>query len=888
MYSRQCLFSIALVLLVTTRIHGQMRPIKIGAIFHKGEEYLQSVFSKAISDTKNENHESVFELVAVTKYIEGRTDSFMTAIAACKLLEEGVAAIFGPSSRYTSGIVASIAARFDIPHIEYVWRESEGKENQKKSSSMTINIFPASEQVSQAIADIIDSMNWQKFAAIYETDEGLSRLQKTLILKGDNNDPIIHTAWKLEKGPDYRSMLREIRYLSVRNIIIDVKPENIMKVLYQAKEVSLLEDYSDFIITYLESSILPISDILSGTFKITGLSIRENDDIKGIDSLDSAILYDAVFLLHTALETLNARNIENEVDMSIDSIPLSCTNSTRKYQVGSNITSIMREISKRGKITGIMYIDEYGRRRDFNVKILNFRQSNKDIQILGYWDTFKGLHISHIRKKEDIYLYKRFMEEKIFKISVRESKPYIMEVIDGSTRGVLIGQKRYEGYCIDLINKIEKFLHFKGVVFEIVADNKQGNYDPQTKTWNGLISSILNHEADLAISDLMMTSHRKTVVDFSVPFMSTGTSIVFSKPEKQTSPFFPVLVPFSKEVWLYMAIASFLVSIMLFLQARMTSEWKNPHHLRNADSEENNFNLKNSFYFTISSFMQGGSNILLKTSSMRMLASIWWLFTLIMYSFYTAYLTAVFLTADKIGIPIKGIEDLARQTKIKYGALEGGETATFFKNSNHSTYKQMWAVMVNSRPSVFASSYEEGIDRVIKSKRRYAFLMESGAIEYYTARKCDIIKIGNVIGNRGYAIVMPRNSPYRIYIDHAILTLIENGVMEDLKKKWWQERGLCNQDEIKVDELGMTGLGGVFFVLICGCSASFFIVICEFLWNVHKVAETEKITLWKVLVAELKFTVNIFAIRKPVKIIKRSNSNISSKEDGLHRAASTA
>jgi len=31
------------------------------------------------------------------------------------------------------------------------------------------------------------------------------------------------------------------------------------------------------------------------------------------------------------------------------------------------------QISKKGKITGIMYIDKYGRRRDFNVKILNFR-----------------------------------------------------------------------------------------------------------------------------------------------------------------------------------------------------------------------------------------------------------------------------------------------------------------------------------------------------------------------------------------------------------------------------------------------------------------------------------------------------------------------------------
>jgi len=43
---------------------------------------------------------------------------------------------------------------------------------------------------------------------------------------------------------------------------------------------------------------------------------------------------------------------------------------------------------------------------------------------------------------------------------------------------------------------------------------------------------------------------------------------------------------------------------------------------------------------------------------------------------------------------------------------------------------------------------------------------------------------------------------------------------------------------------------------------------------------------WEVLVAELKFAVNIFAITKPVKIVKSSNSNINFRE-GLDRAVST-
>lgn len=63
-----------------------------------------------------------------------------------------------------------------------------------------------------------------------------------------------------------------------------------------------------------------------------------------------------------------------------------------------------------------------------------------------------------------------------------------------------------------------------------------------------------------------------------------------------------------------------------------------------------------------------------------MLTSMWWFFTLIMISSYTANLAA-FLTVDKMDTPIKNVEDLAKQTKIKYGTMKDGSTYTFFKLS---------------------------------------------------------------------------------------------------------------------------------------------------------------------------------------------------------------
>lgn len=78
-------------------------------------------------------------------------------------------------------------------------------------------------------------------------------------------------------------------------------------------------------------------------------------------------------------------------------------------------------------------------------------------------------------------------------------------------------------------------------------------------------------------------------------------------------------------------------------------------------------------YFTIYSFI-------FRAVSTRMVAGMWWFFTLIMISSYTANLAA-FLTVERMDSPIESAEDLAKQTKIKYGALRGGSTAAFFRVS---------------------------------------------------------------------------------------------------------------------------------------------------------------------------------------------------------------
>ena len=73
-----------------------------------------------------------------------------------------------------------------------------------------------------------------------------------------------------------------------------------------------------------------------------------------------------------------------------------------------------------------------------------------------------------------------------------------------------------------------------------------------------------------------------------------------------------------------------------------------------------------------------GSELMPKALSTRIVGGIWWFFTLIIISSYTANLAA-FLTVERMESPIDSADDLAKQTKILYGVVEDGATMTFFK-----------------------------------------------------------------------------------------------------------------------------------------------------------------------------------------------------------------
>lgn len=467
-------------------------------------------------------------------------------------------------------------------------------------------------------------------------------------------------------------------------------------------------------------------------------------------------------------------------------------------------------------------------------------------------------------------------------VTAKLSQPYFMLK---ETPNKLEGNDRFEGFAVDLIHELSKLVNFK-YIWREVADQKYGNkeeFKNGTVVWNGMIGEIVRGVADLALGDLTITAQREEAVDFTLPFMNTGISILFKKPTTKVTTLFSFLSPFSSDVWAYVLAAYCGISGILFLVGHISPyEWADPHPCRHALNEDdlvlkNQFSLLNSFWFTIGSLMQQGSDLTPRSMSTRTIAGIWYFFTLIMISSYTANLAA-FLTVEKVVYPIENVQDLSNQDEIKYGCVQSGTTCLFFKDSQIDTYKKIYDNIENMKTSV--SSNDAGQKRVGEGK--YAFFMESTTIEYIVERNCNLTQIGGLIDSKGYGLAFSKKSrlkrPYRTLLNEGILHLEETGILLALKNRWWKERrggGTCADDGKGggVTELSLANVGGVFVVLLGGLGISFLVAIAEFMWKARQ-SGFSRDNMCEGMMNDLKFAL---ACKNSTKPISKSHIQRSSK-----------
>ena len=70
----------------------------------------------------------------------------------------------------------------------------------------------------------------------------------------------------------------------------------------------------------------------------------------------------------------------------------------------------------------------------------------------------------------------------------------------------LEGNQRFRGYCIDLLEKVAKFVGFNYTI-KLVEDDKFGSFSDGK--WNGIVSELLDKKADLGLAGLTINLQRE-------------------------------------------------------------------------------------------------------------------------------------------------------------------------------------------------------------------------------------------------------------------------------------------------------------------------------------------------------------------------------------------
>ena len=250
--------------------------------------------------------------------------------------------------------------------------------------------------------------------------------------------------------------------------------------------------------------------------------------------------------------------------------------------------------------------------------------------------------------------------------------------------------------------------------------------------------------------------------------MTKGTSVVVKKPDRSVSPF-QFLSPLSKYVWITIFASFIVTSLVMFAVSRV-----------NCDRQSSYIhNLRDSFWYIWGTILRGNLTGSPQGVSSRIVSSVWWFFSLIVISIYTANLAA-FLTITNAYIPIESASDLPTQTMYNYGTVDGSQIESFFKHTNITYYQQMYMHMKITNGAI-VRRVDDGFRQVQNEK--YAFLWDSPVIRHETAKNCDIMEIGSPFDLKGYGIATQKNSPYTERLSWVILKLNDEGVLYRLEGK---------------------------------------------------------------------------------------------------------
>ncbi|XP_067670124.1 glutamate receptor-like [Haliotis asinina] len=345
----------------------------------------------------------------------------------------------------------------------------------------------------------------------------------------------------------------------------------------------------------------------------------------------------------------------------------------------------------------------------------------------------------------------------------------------------------FEGIIVDILDELARRCNFT-YNLDLVKDNTWGR-QRQDGTWTGMIGEVINHDADIAAAPLVILPSRSRVIRYTQPYLSSGIRILYTKPSDWlvTHSFFLLLQPFSLWMWVILAVILAVITALFTVIVRYSPYEKWSFILGTEDEEPlGERSLSSALFHTLSTLMWQRSRCLPRSSSGRILTSVWWLFSILVLVSFTSSLTALFLSHESsiYSVPFTSFEELVQQQDVSFGCVKNGHIASYLQTSQEPLAKRLWEQINKDDANLFQTT-ASGIAKVRKSRGDYALLMEGIAAEYTSgSQPCDLITLGQPLNDKGYAFACNLNSDICNILDNKLLELKEEDVLLRIKEKW--------------------------------------------------------------------------------------------------------
>nr|GMD58351.1 glutamate receptor 3.6-like isoform X2 [Ipomoea batatas] len=822
---------------VNSSVSSRPEVVNIGCILSFNS--LVGKVTKVAVEAAVEDVNSIPDVLGGTKLnltmLDSNSSGFLGILEAMRFMETETVAIIGPQSSGIAHVISNIANELQVPLLSFAATDPA-------LSSLQYPFFvrtsPNDLFQMAAIASMIDYYEWREVIAIYVDDDygrnGIAALADQLAMKR------CRISYKAPLKPeatidDMRDVLIQVALTESRILVVHTYPSEGLAIFSVAKYLGMIQGGYVWIATHWLSTVLDTNAQLSTdvvehhiqgalTLRIytpesrlkreffsrwSNLTKRlANNGTFGLSTL-GLYAYDTVWLLAHALDTFfkQGGNISFSKDPRL----------TSEEGGGLHLDSmsifdggkLLRDIILMTNVTGVTGLLKFTPDRNLYgpaFEVINVIGTGS--RKVGYWSNYSGLsvappeslysklpnHSSSEQQLHDVIWPGQLTDRPRGWVFPNNGRRLKIGVPNRASFHEFVGQESgadmFRGYCIEVFTTALNLLPY-AVPYKF-SPFGDGHTNPDNTE---LVRLITAGVYDAAIGDIVITTNRTKMVDFTQPFIESGL-VVVAPVKEWSSNAWAFLRPFTPAMWCITGIFFLVVgTVVWILEHRRNDEFRGPPRKQ----------FITILWFSFSTlFFSHRENTV---STLGRIVLIMWLFVvLIVNSSYTASFTSM-LTVQQLSSSIKGVESLFT-TNDPIGYQHGSFARNYL--IEELGIRESRLVPLNL-PEDFAEA-------LINGPRKggvVAVVDERAYMEVFLSTHCDFSILGDEFTRNGWGFAFPKDSPLAVDMSTAILKLSESGELQRIHDKWLLRRACTSQTtKLEVNRLQLKSFSGLY--MICG------------------------------------------------------------------------